>query len=208
MQSKWRGIGSRKLNEVQDFQFQTFAGAFVNYLLPWLGLIAQLPTETESKYDGFISLCMAVGSPAFITYSLMLTIRNRALVREEFDILRKRIGNLQHKYTTFGQKLSAVQYVLEEVQQVPLRVSQEQGWFSSLTVAVKNEPFWGGLERKLKDTRRGRTLSLVFQMGVAILAWLFTIIAAFVSSLGDPSTGLQIFAGNIWVWMVSEISQS
>ena len=138
----------------------------------------------------------------------MLTIRNRALVREEFDILRKRIGNLQHKYTTFGQKLSAVQYVLEEVQQVPLRVSQEQGWFSSLTVAVKNEPFWGGLERKLKDTRRGRTLSLVFQMGVAILAWLFTIIAAFVSSLGDPSTGLQIFAGNIWVWMVSEISQS
>ena len=198
----------RKLKGVQDFQFQTFAGAFVNYLLPWLGLIAQLPTETGSKYDGAISLCMAVGSPALITYSLMLTIRNRALVREEFDILRRHIRDVQHLYSTFSQRLDAVQYVLEEAQQVPLRVSQEEGWFSSLIVAAKNEAWWENLERKLKDTRRGRTLSLVFQMGVAILAWLFTIIAAFVGSAGDISTGLQISAGNIWVWMVSELSQS
>ena len=207
MKSKRRGIGLRKLKEVQDFQFQTFAGAFVNYLLPWLGLIAQLPTETESKYDGFISLCMAVGSPALITYSLMLTIRNRAWVRDEFDHLRRHIRDVQHMYSTFGQRLGAIQCVLEEAQQVPLRVSQEEGWFSSLTVAAKNESWWENLEHKLKDTRRGRSLSLVFQMGVAILAWLFTIIAAFVSSLGDISTGLQISAGNIWVWMVSELSQ-
>ena len=208
MKSKRRGIGLRKLRGVQDFQFQTFAGAFVNYLLPWLGLIAQLPTETESKYDGFISLCMAVGSPALITYSLMLTIRNRALVRVEFDILRKHMNDVHHMYRTFGQRLDAIQYVLEEAQQVPLRVSQEQGWFSSLTVAARNEPWWESLELKLKDTRRGRTLSLVFQMGVAILAWFLTIVAAFVSSLGDTSTGLQIAAGSIWVWMVSDFSQS
>ena len=144
----------------------------MNYLLPWLGLIAQLPTETENTYDGFISLCMAVGSPALITYSLMLTIRNRALVREEFGILRRHIGDVQRNYPTFGQRLDAIQYVLEEAQQVPLRVSQDQGWFSSLIVAARNEPWWENLERKLKDTRRGRTLSLVFQMGVAILAWL------------------------------------
>lgn len=208
MKSNMRGIGMRKLKEVQDFQFQTFAGAFVNYLLPWLGLIAQLPTETENKYDGFISLCMAVGSPALTTYSLMLTIRNRAWVREEFDVLRRHIGDVQRKYPTFGQRLDAIQYILEEAQQVPLRVSQERGWFSSLIVAARNGPWWENLERKLKDTRRGRTLSLVSQMGVAILAWLFTIVAAFVSSLGDVSTALQIAAGSVWVWMVSELSQS
>ena len=207
MKSRRRGMGLRKLRERQDFQFQTFAGAFVNYLLPWLGLIAQLPTETESKNDGFMSLCMAVGSPALITYSLMLTIRNRALVREEFDVLRRHVRDVQRMYRTFGQRLDAIQYVLEEAQQVPLRVSQEQGWFSSLTVVARNEPWWENLEGKLKDTRRGRTLSLVFQMGVAILAWILTIIAAFVSSLGDISTGLQISASNIWVWMVSELSQ-
>ena len=151
---------------------------------------------------------MAVGSPALITYSLMLTIRNRAWVREEFADLRKHIRDVQHMYSTFGKRLEAIQYVLEEAQQVPLRVSQEQGWFSSLTVAAQNEHWWENLEKKLKDTRRGGTLSLVFQMGVAILAWLFTIIAAFVSSLGDISTGLQISAGNIWVWMVSTLSQA
>ena len=208
MKSNRRGIGVRKLKEVQDFQFQKFAGAFVNYLLPWLGLIAQLPSETETKYDGFISLCMAVGSPALITYSLMLTIRNRAFVREKFDGLRRHIRDVQRMYSTFGQRLDAIQYVLEEAQQVPLRVSQEQGWFSSLTVAARNEPWWENLERKLKDTRRGRTLSLAFQMSVAILAWLLTIISAFVSSLGDIATALQIAAGNIWVWMVSELPQS
>ena len=201
------GIGLRKLKEVQDFQFQTFAGAFVNYLLPWLGLIAQLPIETEDKYDGFISLFMAVGSPALITYSLMLTIRNRALVRDKFGELREHLPGVTPKYATFGQRLDAIQYVLEEAQQVPLRVSQGDGWFSSLIVAAQNETWWVDLESKLKDTRRGRTLSLVFQMGVAILAWLLTIITAFVSSLGDTSTGLQISAGNIWVWMVSQRSQ-
>ena len=148
---------------------------------------------------------MAVGSPALTTYSLMLTIRNRAFVREEFDNLRTRIREVQRMYSTFGQRLDAIQYVLEEAQQVPLRVSQEQGWFSSLTVAARNGPWWENLEQKLRDTRRGRTLSLVFQMGVAILAWLFTIITAFVSSLGDITTALQISAGNIWVWMVSEL---
>ena len=208
MKSKWRGIGLRKLKKVQDFQFQIFAGAFVNYLLPWLGLIAQLPTEAGSKYDGFMSLCMAVGSPALTTYSLMLTIRNRAFVREKFTHLRNHIGDVLPKYSTFEQRLIAIQNVLEEAQQVPLRVSQEDGWFSSLIVATANENWWKNVERKLKDTRRGRTLSLVFQMGVAILAWLLTIIAAFVTSLGDPQIGLQISAGSIWVWMVSEISRS
>ena len=207
MKSNQRGIEMRKLKEVQDFRFQKFAGAFVNYLLPWLGLIAQLPTATENKYDGFISLCMAVGSPALITYSLMLTIRSRALVREEFKVLRRHIRDVQRMYSTFGQRLDAIQYVLEEAQQVPLRVSQEQGWFSSLIVAARNELWWENLESKLKDTRRGSTLSLVFQMGVAVLAWLFTIIAAFVGSLGDIPTALQISAGSIWVWMVSELSK-
>ena len=200
-------MGLGRLRHIQDFQFQTFAGAFVNYLLPWLGLISQLPTETANKYDGAISLCMAVGSPALITYSLMLTIRNRAWVREEFNSLRKGIGDVQRMYSTFDHRLDAIQYVLEEAQQVPLRVSQEQGWFSSLTVAAENEKWWKNLKSKLKDTRRGGTLSLVFQMDVAILAWLFTIIAAFVSSLGNISTALQISAGSIWVWMVSDFSR-
>ena len=144
----------------------------------------------------------------FITYSLALTINNRAWVREEFNKLRRNIQDVENMYGLFGQRLAAIQYVLEEAQQVPLRVSQEQGWFSSLIVAPQNGSWWTDLEAKLKNTRRGGTLSLVFQMGIAILAWLFTIIASFVGSLGDISTGLQISAGNIWCWMVRSPTES
>lgn len=138
-----------------------------------------------------------------ITYSLMLTIRNRYWVRQEFHDLRRNIADVHGRYPAFEQRLGAIQYVLEEAQQVPLRISQEQGWFSSLIVAPPNDQWWKLLKDKLKDTRRGVTLSLTTQMAVAIIAWLFTVIAAFVSSLGDPGTALQISAGNIWIWMVS-----
>lgn len=132
----------------------------------------------------------------------MLTIRNRYWVREEFGSLRKRFRDIRRTYFGFEEKLSAIQYVLEECQQVPLRVSQKRGWFCSLVVVPENDQWWTSLETKLRNTRRGRTLSLIFQLVAAIVAWLFTIIAAFVASLGNITTALQISAGSIWIWMV------
>ena len=193
-----------KLTLDQDFQFSGFASAFTNYLLPWLGLIAQLPTEAGSVNDGFISICLAVGSPALITYSLMLTIRNRYWVRQDFRDLRRNLADVKAKTPGFKKRLDDIQYVLDEAQQVPLRISQDRGWFSSLIVAPQNDDWWDAMQSKLEDTRRGVTLSLATQMIVAVLAWIFTIAAAFISDLGDQSTALQISAGNIWVWMVSD----
>ena len=137
----------------------------------------------------------------------MLTIRNRYWVRQEFRNLRRNIGDVHARYEEFDQRLGAIQYVLEEAQQVPLRLSQEQGWFSSLMVAPQNDRWWKHLRDKLRDTRRGITLSLITQMAVAIVAWLFTIIAAFASSLGNITTALQISAGSIWIWMVRYLFQ-
>ena len=146
---------------------------------------------------------MVIGSPALVTYSLMLTIRNRYWVREEFDLLRRRFQDIHTEYNGFEQKLSAIQYVLEECQQVPLRVSQTRGWFSSLIVLPTNDPWWTSVGSKLKNTRRGRTLSLVFQLLAATVAFLFTVIASFVASLGNITAALQLSAGSIWLWMVS-----
>ena len=145
---------------------------------------------------------MIMGSPALTTYSLMLTIRNRYWVREEFGILRRRFKDIRNIYFGFEEKLCAIQYVLEESQQVPLRVCQSRGWFSSLVVMPENDQWWASLRNKLQHTRRGRTLSLIFQLLAAVVAWLFTVIAAFVASLGNITTALQISAGSIWLWMV------
>ena len=147
---------------------------------------------------------MIIGSPALITYSLMLTIRNRYWVRSEFEKLRTQFSDINRSYAGFGEKLSAIQYVLEESQQVPLRVSQERGWFASLIVAEENDQWWTGLRKKLKNTRRGRTLSLIFQLLAAVVAWLFTVISAFVAYLGNITTATQLSAGSLWVWMVCQ----
>ena len=39
-------------------------------------------------------------------------------------------------------------------------------------------------------------------MSAAIVVWLLTMIAVFVSSLGNVVTTLQISAGSVWIWIV------
>ena len=145
---------------------------------------------------------MAIGSPSLITYSLALTMLNRKWARDEFRRLNSSIREASTRYPDLDRRLKAVQYFIEEAQQVPLRASQEHGWFSSLIVNGHNHDWWINLRTRLSYTRRKSNLSLVFQMIVAIVAWLFTIIASFDSSLGDIDTALDMSTGSVWVWMV------
>ena len=152
-----------------------------------------------------MSFCLAVGSPAFATYSLTITILNRYWVRKKFDgLLAKARGlSIRTKYREYEDRVSAALYLLQESQQVPLRASQENGWLSSLIVVPGNEEWWMHLESRLRGTRRSVTASLVAQMAVASVTYLFTVITSLVGSLGDPSTGLQIASGSLWIWLVS-----
>ena len=152
-----------------------------------------------------MSLCMAVGSPAHITYSLALTILNRKWDHGELARLGQRLADVKTRYEGIGNRIKAMEYFIAEAQQVPLRASQEQGWFSSLIVSGENHRFWENLKRTLSYTRRKTTLSLVTQIVVAIIAWLLTIISSFIAESGDPSsTSLQISVGSLWLWMVSQ----
>jgi hypothetical protein len=169
---------------------------FTGYLLPWLQLVAQLPYETDGPWNSFMSLCMAIGSPALITYSLSLTILNRFWVRQNFYTIYKQIKDPVKK-----DRVRAIQYLLQEAQQVPIRV-RDKGELTKLITRDENHSWWLRLRRNLDGTRRGVTFSLVAQMLLASVAYLFTIIGAFQASIGDPSTALQIAAGNLWIWMV------
>ena len=151
--------------------------------------------------DG-MSLCMAVGSPALITYSLTLTFLNRKWARDEFDRLKMGVRDVSSRYPELDRRIQAIVYVIEEAQQVPLRVSQEYGWLSSLIVNGHNHDRWIRLRETLSYTRRKSSLALVFQMIVAIIAWLFTVIPSIVSSLGDVDTRLETATGDIWLWMI------
>ena len=75
--------------------------------------------------DG-MSLCLAVGSPALIAFSLSLTCLNKKWARDEFKRLKTGVREVSSAYPELDRRFKAEQFVIEEAQQVPLRASQEQ----------------------------------------------------------------------------------
>ena len=157
-----------------------------------------------------MSFCLAVGSPTMITYSLTLTILNRYWVRVRFHKLtmKAQLPAVHDKYAEYSNRVRAIQYLLQEAQQVPLRASQEKGWLSSLLVAPENQTWWRNVQRRLIRTRRGVTFSLVAQVLAAAIAWLFTVSSSFVTSTGDIVVAYQLSSGSLWTWLVSGNHQS
>lgn len=151
-----------------------------------------------------MSFCMAVGSPTLVTYSLAITILTRYSVQKRFGKLRRDAqADARPVNGEYENRIRTLQLLLQEAQQVPLRASQRHAWLSSLIVIPQNGDWWDRLEKRLKSTRRGVTASLVAQMLVAAIAYLFTVITSFTSELGDPTTALQIASGSLWIWLVS-----
>jgi hypothetical protein len=192
------------------FNFNIFANAFTSWLLPWLALTAQLPFEAEGSLGNLMSLFMAVGSPALITYSLTITILNRIWVRRKFRSLQKKLVGVPDELNNgLCEQLRAAQYLLQESQQVPMRASQVDGWLSSLIALDKNHTWWTTVKKDLKNTRRGYTFSLFAQIAMAFLAYTLTIAVSLNSSpLGNDSAGngvLLTAGGGIWIWMIPVI---
>ncbi|KAI0593581.1 hypothetical protein F4775DRAFT_577351 [Biscogniauxia sp. FL1348] len=187
--------GTSKLGTV--FNFDIFSNGATNYLLPWLALTAQLPFEAGENdvAANIMSFCYALGSPMLITYSLMITISNQNYVRSKF-----------HQIESVGRPLSTkaknIRIFLQECQQVPLRLSQQEGHLASLVILPENKYWWGNLKTSIMTTRRGVTLSLIAQILVAVLSWTLTTISVSIGSLGDPTAALVLSSGSLWIWLV------
>ena len=194
-------------NIASTFHFDQFSASFTNWLLPWLALIAQLPFQTDGPFNDLMSMLIAVGSPALITYSLCITIFNRARISQKFAQLNNDAKNsfVKRAYYQFIQRMEIACYVLQESQQAPMRAWEGNGWLSSLILLDKNQAWWESVHKHLEKTRRGVTTSLISQVLFAVIAWLFTIIAAF-ESLGDTETGLSISCSGMWLWMIPVIA--
>ncbi|KAI0430330.1 hypothetical protein F5Y09DRAFT_356054 [Xylaria sp. FL1042] len=179
------------------FSFKVFSSGATNYLLPWLALTAQLPFETGENevIANVMSFCYAVGSPMLITYSLATTILNQHWLRGKF--LKLEASDRPLRLTSKN-----VRIFLQESQQLPLRLSQENGSLASLIILPDNADWWEKLKNSILLTRRGVTLSLIAQIIVAVVSWILTVISAFVSSLGNASEALALSSGSLWVWLV------
>ncbi|EEP77254.1 predicted protein [Uncinocarpus reesii 1704] len=149
-----------------------------------------------------MSLCLAVGSPALITYSLTITMLNRYWVRRVF---RELLDNL-HPQTRarYKRQVNGVQYFLAEAQQVPIQVPAELSEIRRL-LAPGMEVWWRGLNGRLRRSRRGVTASLVAQVLSAVIAYTFTVIASFIAAIDSLDPVMQISAGTLWVWLIPVI---
>lgn len=147
---------------------------------------------------------MAVGSPALATYSLSVTCLNRYWIRKRVEEIRRNSPAVESKCPVLFERLTNIEYFLSEAQQTPLRASQQNGWLSSLLLDPDNKDWWSRFSGRLERSRRGITFSLVAQVSSAFIAWIFVIISAFQASLGKPTAALQMSAGSLWIWLVSQ----
>lgn len=148
---------------------------------------------------------LAVGSPALITYSLTVTILNRSSAYRRFEKLRSDIfaSKAYKRYPGLPKTIKEARYIMQEMQQMPMRVCQDEGWLSSLVVLPDNFSWWQRVRIELQKARRGVTASLFAQIATVIIAWLMTVISTFVANLGDVDAALQLSSGSVWLWMVN-----
>ncbi|TDL21420.1 hypothetical protein BD410DRAFT_304783 [Rickenella mellea] len=190
---------------VQAVKFTTFASSFTNWLLPWLALTSQLPYQAPGTGSNIMSGVIAVGSPALITYSLALTILNRCWIRRIFSKLMRASQGVIDLAPHVKERVDAAGEFLQDAQQAPIRVSQEDGWLSSLIVLPGNQAFWNAIRKDLRNTRREFSAALLAQVLWASIAYLLTVISAAIGNFGDHVVGLQIASGSIWIWMIPVI---
>lgn len=148
---------------------------------------------------------LAVGSPALITYSLTVTILNRSSAYRRFEKLRSDIfaSKAYQKYPDLVESIKEARFIMQEMQQMPMRVCQNEGWLSSLVVLPQNFSWWQRVRIDLQKARRGVTASLFAQIATAVIGWLMTVIPTFVTSFGDVDAALQLSNGSVWLWMVN-----
>lgn len=172
----------------------SFTIAFTNSLLPWLALMTQLPIESSTWWNDIFNIFLALGSPVLITYSLILTALNKLWVRDRFNAIRKQSLQLPNYQSEMSPRVDKAEYFLQQAQQVPLRVSDAYGWLSSFVMEAENDWWWCQLQDRLKQNRRGVTLSLLAQ----ILFIMYTSLIVIV----DTNTNSGIESTLAFTWMV------
>lgn len=182
-----------------------------SYFLPWLALCAQLPFENEGSGDTFIGLCLAIGSPALITYSLALTIFNRSWAVKKVQRLQDRSARRQgpdvpshiaNDFRQFEAQLNSFLVLAVEGQQTPLHASIVRHWLSSLVVLPANTAWWTKVSERITLSRRQPSLSLHPQISLAGIVWVFTIFTGVSAAVGAINTAIQIATSTLWVWLV------
>ncbi|KAF7316527.1 hypothetical protein MIND_00172000 [Mycena indigotica] len=185
------------------FSWSSFSQQFSAWLLPWLALLSQFPFGCRERWDNFMSIFLALGSPCLAAYSLALTILNVKWVVHRFHNVR------------YPNKDWAI-VILSNLQHMPLKVTRsftaainqqdvEYPLLASLIVLPDNDAWWEKLERDL-NYADPHTWSIASVSSIAwvIVAYTLTVVDAFTTVSSDPNENGQGLSGvgSIWLWMI------
>ncbi|KAF2178908.1 hypothetical protein K469DRAFT_323210 [Zopfia rhizophila CBS 207.26] len=195
----YESCGSDKL--LQNTVPSDIVGDLVNLLLPWLALTAQLPYASSSAWGNIMSLLLAVGSPALVTYSLALTIFNRRHIWTRFERIYQEDSSSTMQGTLSKEAATPLKLLLEASLQEPLSHCHEREWLYRLGRFPRYRLWWLNVGAALNASQRRVTLPFFVQIIIATVAWWLTIVANFYDwSATIPLEPILI--GSIWVWMI------
>ncbi|KAF6820863.1 hypothetical protein CPLU01_12677 [Colletotrichum plurivorum] len=152
-----------------------------------------------------MSVCIGLGSPMLMTFSLMMTILNKRWIRKKFGNTLSTSGARRNPEPGIVARARAALVIAEDAQQVPMRLIQREGWLARQIVLDVHTTWWKDAAKSLESTRRGVTLSLVAQLSVAVISWILAIVGSLTQNVGDTAEALALSAGSLWIWLVPVI---
>jgi hypothetical protein len=181
-----------------------FVAATTSVLGSWLALTAQLPLENYNHLDTIVGLFLSIGSPALVTFALVVTMLNRRWAIGYVKGLSDRSKLVtQRRFRVFNRRLHSFLCLALEGQQVPLRATQVRHRLSSLVVSPRNQAWWIAAQDHVLRSRRKATASLIAQVFLAAVVWFLTIVSSLLVATGTINTALQVAVSTLWVWLVS-----
>lgn len=89
------------------------------------------------------SASIGTGSPCLVALSIVLTALNRVQIRKNFTyLIVEKARRIANSIPFFEERLEAACELLQEAQQCPMRLSNKDGWLSSLILLPNNTRFW------------------------------------------------------------------
>ena len=176
----------------EPFQWFVFSGQFTAWLMPSLALLSQLPFGAGDRVENLTLLLLAVGSPTLAAYSLALTVLNNRWLTQRFSHIS--YPNVRH-----------VIRIMDSLQQAALKINNHSGLLCSLVVLPENDGWWRELAMWL-DFPHTWSIAAATSVVWVLLAYLFTVIGAFMGHSPDPagqsgsSDGQSI--GTVWLWLL------
>ncbi|KAF8847427.1 hypothetical protein BDZ45DRAFT_754919 [Acephala macrosclerotiorum] len=151
------------------------------------------------------SIFLWIGSPAWISSSVLLAILYRRSVRTRFHRLEAKLrspptGTI---FLHVAERCEAASTILQSFIQAPIRLSPREGVLSSLITL--NHWWWVAAAVEIEALWRRIDAIFIAQTFIAALAWVLAIISDFWSIPGLASSSnsveWQICMGTLWLWV-------